>query len=824
MKRLATIIITLSILFINLGSYAAEAPGLVKGKVIDSKTKEPIEFVTVSVKKKGVEGYLPKATVTDHEGNFLLGNLSDDTYTLNISFVGYTPFERDITITSSANTINLKQISLSENDIMLNEVQVTGIRSQMKFELDKKIFNVDQSIASTGGTASDVLSNIPSVEVDNEGEVSLRGNTAVTIWINGKASGLSAENRAQILQQLPAETIEKIEVITNPSAKYSPEGTAGIINIVLKEDRKAGYYGSAQVGGDTRGGYNASANINYNSGKLDAYASLGFRHREHKNGGYTDRTNIGSNGSTTYLNQNSYGKGDGNNIFTRMGLTYRATKNDHLSLNGFGMFGSGNRKNTVDYLSNIPNSYYQSQRITSSDNDMNGGNIQLGYKRVFSENSNLDFTVSYNQWNMDGTSVFNQSSLYANGTETASYQKQTNDINNRNWEFQLDYTNTINESHKIEAGYKGTLGHENSPVETMSGANESSATPTPELYNRFIYDQDIHAIYATYSGKYNKFNYQVGLRGEYSNIETKSPGYGQTESDVTPYKNDYFSLFPSAFISYSLPDNNEVQINYTRRISRPWGGQLNPFMNITDSTNISFGNPRLSPQYSNAFELNYIKSWDNHMFSLSGYYRTTDDVIQRIRFLDGSVMKTTFENVSQTISAGSEFVLKNRLFKILDLTTTVNLFYYKLDDFSYMPEGAVSPVTGEAQEDFSWNARMIANVALPKSYSLQLNGSYNAREVVAQGYRRSNYSLDGGIRKSFNDLSVSINARDILDSRKRKMVTSGAGFEQISENWWGGRQFGITLTYSFGNMKGKRPQNREPQGGSDYNMEGGDYQ
>lgn len=801
---------------------AAEAPGLVRGKVIDSKTKEPLEFVTISVKKKGAEGYLPKATITDHEGNFVLGNLDNDTYILNISFVGYTPYEQDIIISPAASTITLRQISLSENDIMLNEVQVTGIRSQMRFELDKKVFNVDQNIASTGGTASDVLSNIPSVEVDNEGEVSLRGNSSVTIWINGKASGLSAENRAQILQQLPAETIEKIEVITNPSAKFSPEGTAGIINIVLKENRRAGYYGSVQAGADTRGGYNASANINYNSGKLDAYASLGYRHRRHKSGGYSDRNNYSAS-DTTYLNQTTKGKGDGDHIFTRLGLTYRVTKNDHLSVSGFGMFGSGTRKNTVDYLSNVPNSYYQSRRISSSDNDMTGGNVQLGYKHIFSENSNLDFTASYNRWSMDQSSVFDQSSLYANGSNTTSYQKQTNDINNHNWEFQLDYTNTFNENHKIEAGYKGTLGQENSPVETFSGTNENNAVPTPELYNRFIYDQDIHALYATYSGKYNKFNYQVGLRGEYSNISTRSPGYGQTESDVAPYKNDYFSLFPSAFIAYSLPNDNEIQVNYTRRISRPWGGQLNPFMNITDSTNISFGNPYLSPQYSNAFELNYIKSWDNHMFSFSGYYRTTDDVIQRIRFIEDNVMKTTHENITQSISAGTELVLKNRLFKILDLTTTVNLFYYKLDGFNYQPPGASSIVTGEAQEDFSWNARIIANVALPKSYTLQLNGNYNAREVIAQGYRRSNYSLDAGIRKSFNDLSISINARDLLDSRKREMVTSGEGFYQVSENWWGGRQFGLTLTYSFGNMKGKRPQQRESSQGNDYNMEGGDY-
>ena len=210
----------------------------------------------------------PIGATTDPDGNFVLHNVKPGDYLLDVSFMGYLAYEKEIAISSSSKIIDLNKIELSENALQLNDVKVTGMKTQMQFDIDKKIFNVDKSISSTGGSASDVLKNIPSVEVDNEGEVSLRGSSAVTIWINGKASGLSAENRAQILQQRPAESIEKIEVITNPSAKFSPEGTAGIINIVLKEDRAAGYYGSLQAGGDSRGGYNGSANINMNSANL----------------------------------------------------------------------------------------------------------------------------------------------------------------------------------------------------------------------------------------------------------------------------------------------------------------------------------------------------------------------------------------------------------------------------------------------------------------------------------------------------------------------------------------------------------------------------
>jgi len=811
--RLLFIYIVLTIVTAGNLISANQASGSIRGKVVDANTSTPLEFVNVVLRQQGVENAVPLGSITDEDGNFILSNVPLGNYILQISFIGYGTYEQDVSLSAGRSSVNLQLIYLSEDTQTLNEVQVIGMRSQMRFEIDKKVFNVDQNIASTGGSASDILENIPSIEVDNEGEISLRGNSAVTIWINGKASGLSADNRAQILEQLPAESIERIEVITNPSARYSSEGTAGIINIILKRDRKAGYYGSAQAGVDSRGGYNASANINYNSGPLDAYASLGYRRRERRGGGFSDRMNYNET-DTTFLNQESTNKGHNGNIFTRMGLTYRVTEKDHLSLSAFGMFGNGNNNRTTDYLSNAPGSYTNSRRIALSDNDMKGGNIELGYKREFKEDHNIDFTASYNKWNMDETSIYDQASLFADGSTVNSFQKQLRDINSHNWEFQIDYINKFHENHKVEAGYKGTLGREDSPVETYSGQTEMTAVFDNTLYNRFLYNRDIHAFYATYSGKWDALSYQVGLRGEYSNISTRSPGYGESKESVTPYKDDYFSLFPSAFLSYTLPNDNEVQINYTRRISRPWGGQLNPFMNITDSTNISFGNPYLTPQYSNAFELNYIKNWDNHLLSFSGYFRTTDDVIQQISYRDGDVMKSTFQNISQTTSAGTEIVSKNNLFRLLDLTTTVNLYYYKLDGFTYIPMDGIDPVTGDGQEDFTWNVRMIANIKLPKAYTIQLNGNYNAKQVTAQGYRKANYSLDGGIRKSFRELSVSINARDLLDSRKWASVTSGAGFEQVSENWFGGRQVGITLTYSFGNMKPKRQPNRQRENNS----------
>ena len=794
----------------------------ITGKVIDASTKQGMEFANISLRKTGSKEFI-KGTVSDQLGAFRLDGVSNGNYVVAVSVVGYATFEKELTIGTGQKTINLRNILLKEDTQLLNEVQVVGQRSQMKFEIDRKVFNVDQSLATAGGSASDVLGNIPSVQVDPEGEVSLRGNSSVTVWINGKESGLSADNRAQILEQLPAESIERVEVITNPSAKYNPEGTAGIINIVLKKNRKAGYYGSLQAGVDTRGGYNAAGNVNFSSGKFESFVNVGPRVRKSEGEGYTNRQNLDDNGNpVSYLNQLRNDEDTRKPVIARMGTTYHATDKDHFSFSGFGLLGRGDETDWLNYTSNIPGSFTNSLRTSAEKRKMNIGNFEIGYKRDFSEKSNLDLSASYNLVNITPESSFLQVSNYAGGTSTSSYQFQENVMKPRKWEFQADYVTEFGEQNKIEAGYKGEFLTSKSKVSTYSGTSEGNAAFNEGLYNNFTYDQNVNALYATYSKRINRFGIQLGLRGEHTRTNTNSLGYNQSETDHPAYKDDYFSFYPSAFLSYQLPSNNELQLNYTRRVSRPWGGQLNPFVNLTDSTNISYGNPLLLPQYSNSLELNYIKNWENHTLSASLYYRNTDNVIQRISYRDGDIMKSTFENIAKTQSAGTELILKNNLFRMIDLTSTLNFYYNKLDGFSYLPAGATTPVVGEADEDFSWSARIIANVMLPWGVSLQATGDYNSRELVAQGYRKANHAIDLGLRKSFLDrkLSLTINTRDLLNSRKRETITSGSGFSQESVFARSGRTVGFTLTYNFGNMKGgsKRPDRQEQQNNGDGGM------
>ena len=802
----------LLLLLVLPSGMTAQSTGSISGKVIDGESNEPLGFVTVAVVPEGSNTPVAGCS-SDDEGVFEISNIKKGKYTVRFSYVGYLNDSCSVNITNAP--CKLGTIKLRNDRKLLKEIVVTEQRSQMSFDIDKRVFTVDQSIANTGGTASDVLADIPSVEVDTEGTVSLRGSESVTVWINGKASGLTGDNQGDILQQLPAGSIERIEVITNPSAKHSPEGTAGIINIILKRDRKAGYYGNAQAGADTRGGFNVGGNFNYSSGVVDAYAGLNYRNMRFNNEGYTNTRYFGT--SNSYINQTSIGSHNPNNIFARAGVTWHITENDDIFANVTGMFGSGKHRSNIkaesgslDEEKNPTEPTELKRRTTEQDGTPRMYNAEIGYTHRWSDTHFIDFSLGYNSWQQTREAIYRQENiLTASNDTTRSYQFQDNRNRSDKAEIKLDYQYKINDNHRIEAGYKGDFANDNSPVKTYT--DEKHKNIDQKLYNEFYYKQQTHALYGTYSGRAGRFGFQLGLRGEYWNVKTRSIDWNDKQAGIEkPYdSNDFFKLFPSVFLSYEISKGHEIQANYTRRLRRPWGGQLNSFQNISDSTNISYGNPKLTPEYSNAYELNYIKNWEKHTLSLSAYYRTTDDVIERISYNEGKVIYTTHENVAQTQSAGLEIIGKNKLFKFLDLTTSVNLFYYKLDAFEYTIREHT--ITGKANENFSWNARMTASVLLPWNITMQVTGRYNARRIVAQGYREPDYMLDIGLRKVFNQSwSLSLNARDLLNSRHRHSVTENDNFYRDSKSLHGGRTFGFTLTYNFGNMKAKMPK-RKPQ-------------
>ena len=790
--------------------------GNVSGKVYNKETGEPMDFVTVQLWDAAGKKPLQINGVTGDDGSFMLRDVPDGSYLVKITNVGSVNQERPVTVKGADVTVG--NVNLADDAKLLKEVVVEGVRSQMRFELDRKVFQVDSNIASAGSSASELLESIPSIEVDQDGEVSLRGNSSVTVWINGKDSGLTADNRAQILEQIPGESIDRIEVITNPSAKYSPEGTAGIINIILKKDRRSGYFGSAELSANSRGGGNASVNINYNTSKWDTYASVGFRMR-HNKGGSLMRRDF-EDGTYTYSDGRS--RKHGNNVFFRLGATYHLTDNDDFYLNGFGMFGHRWGHTDTDFSSNVPGNWLSDLQLSRNRGDNRGAHGEFGYTHRFSDTQSIDANIGYNHWGGPQWNSYLEDEIWPDDVHEAAYREQEMPLNVNTWEAKLDYTNTFSQYLKLEAGFNGTYSHENTPNTTWRGTSADDMTLAENLYNRFIYTNNISALYFTLGGKVGNFSYSGGLRSESWQVRARSLEYGQTEADAPEYKINKFALFPSVYLSYALPHDNELQLNYTRRIRRPWGGQLNSFRDISDPTAVSYGNPALQPEFSNSFELNYLKSWTYHMISVSAYLRQASDVMNRLSYLDGDVMYTTWANVSSRVNSGVEIVSKNQLFaNWLDLTTTVNLYNNHISAWNHTMHSVTGKdieLSNRSQNSFAWDARVMANVKLPWQLAFQATGRYSSAHKEAQGSHQGGWSVDLGLRKTLGNWSFSLNCRDLFDSRRFKNTTYGPGYEQHNERWRGGRQLRLTIKYSFGNMKGKRDRNNdiEPMDTSGY--------
>ncbi|MCQ2346048.1 MAG: TonB-dependent receptor [Paludibacteraceae bacterium] len=837
MKKLSSILLILSI------SISLSAVNSISGRVLDASTRQIIDFANVALSQAG-DGKLVTGTSTDIDGKFTLSGMADGTYKVTISFMGYNDWSKTVTIKGQA--VDLGKIYLEENTQDLQEVEVVGQGTTMRFELDKKVFSVDQNIAATGGSATDALEQVPSVDVDQDGNISLRNSDAVEIWINGRPSGLSAENRGDILKQMPAESIKEIEVITNPSAKYSPEGTAGIINLVMKKDRKAGYYGSLNLNLDyylakpwnIPPGGRAGFNFNFNKGIVDGYFNIGYHYHTSNGSSMTDRYNF-SQSDTTHLLQNGESHHNGGGMFLRAGLDIHVTDRSSIGLSGFGMVTSPNDK-TNGFFSNWsinPNSYElydvthyvgpqsednEETLLRKYDRTQQGRGYHPGYNAMidwrFEINKQHKFSMSaqFDEfiWNSDHYYIqtdynpADEAELFS----TVQEQKTAND--DKRVQLKADYEWKPTEQSRFEAGWQTDLAWRSTLAEAWNCSNNEGYERTEELtsiYNDFKNNEQNHALYITYGNRFwNKFSVQVGLRGEYFMRHIESSYY--MDGTLKPYTQDtsYFQAFPSVYLSYDFGNGHELQANYTRRIDRPRGHQINPRQDISDSTNISYGNPSLLPQYSSSVELNYLKNWDRHVLSAGLFYRYADEVTQNIKFIDGSVMRNTFVNLGKRHEAGIEVVVKNRLFgEVLQLTTSANFYYNRLDAATYTPilNGITLPqVEIKEQNIFAGSVRLSANFMFTKTFTGQISGRYRSPRVVAQGRTSHNYSIDLGLRKTFlnNTLALALNVRDLLNSRARKTYSEGDGFWQFNQNRWSSRTISLNFTYNFGNTQPKR--------------------
>ncbi len=768
------------------------AIGKIRGVVLDNKNKVPVEFSTIALYRKK-DSTLVTGTVADNKGAFELTSLEFGRYYMKVNFIGYKVSSIDtLMITPKHTEINIGIIRLHSSNEQLNEVEVSTEKSSMQLGIDRKIFNVEKSIVSDGGSASDVLKNIPSVSVDIDGNVSLRGSQNVTVLVDGRPSSITGTNKAAILQQLPASSIESIELITNPSAKYDPDGMSGIINIVLKKNKLAGLNGGVSVSVGTFDKYSGSANISYRNSKLNIYANFGYRDHTRTGSGWSNRQNILTD-TTFFLNSESSSLNRNTSSNLKAGIDFYL--NDKNTL-GFSV--SGNKG--LEY--GLSNSYYSEVSGTnetsatywrdekSSDAPQNI-DYNLNFRRTFTKpKQELTFDATYssssgkaisNYSERDYTGKYGVKNNYPFRQNTST--KSANGVTN----MQLDYSQPLKNQMKLEAGGKVILRNIDSKFvsETYSYTVQDFLYDT-QVNNDFLYHENIYAAYATFQGQIKKFGYQLGLRGEQANTQSLLVTTGES------YKNNYANLFPSVHLSYKINKDNEFQLSYSRRINRPNTRSLNPFKDMSDPYNIRVGNPFLKPEYINSYELSYMKYWEKAVLTSSVYYRKTEGVISRIKTLgDSTISYVTMVNLTSSSSYGFELIAKNDITKWWNTTASVNLFQTVIDG---------SNVDADLQNNnFSYELKLISNMKFFKNLDFQVTANYSGPSITAQGKVKEVFTIDSGIKNDiFRNASLSLNVSDITNARRMRWESEGSNFTQTMQRRRESRIATLTFSYRFG--------------------------
>lgn len=766
---------------------------LVSGRVYDGTAKEDFAFVNVSLAT--AEGRIAAAALTDETGAFQL-SAPEGKYRLSISFLGYNDYAHEVVL--SKTPLRLPRITLTENSQQLSEIQVSGQRSGMRLDIDKKVFDVGQNIVADGASASELLQNIPTVDVDTEGNVSMRGNSSVEIWINGRATGLSDTDKGQILEMLPAESIERVELISNPSAKYNPEGSAGIINIVLKSGSSGQYLGSLSVGKNYQEaspypGGNIGASYTRMQGKWSFSLNASVRSRRNDNAAYTHRKTFEQQ-DTTLFNKDNSSANDRVNGFLKASLTYSPTDADIVGVQAYGMYGIQLTNKLMSYQSTLKGELLnQNYRQTHSNAQTGFYNVGADYTHHFvKERHWISALAQYRSRLRNSESLYHNHDFDGQNTRNDN-QKQTASDNNGTATLQLDYLNKTRGKSTWEAGLKADLTTDNSVDRSYdSTAVGPTWTEDPAKYNPFLYKERIYAAYVSYSNKFDWFSFQAGVRGEY------------TSTEAGEVKRRYFEPFPTLYLSFELNQTNELQANYTRRINRPRGRRINSYVDRSDQTNITYGNPLLMPEYANVVELNYLKTWEKHTLTVSSFYRYTENVIQQVRTVKQDTMVTTYDNIASSQQAGLELIAKNRLFNnYLDLTSSASAYYHYL--------GGNSTYQIEPTENFSCKIKINGIVKIYKNISAQLSAYYQSPSLIAQGKTTSSYGLDLGAKASFfeKQLVLSFTVRDVLNTRNHAIdYTYSSNFVQEAGRSSVGRNYRLSLTWNFGNLSSKQKKQR----------------
>lgn len=837
--------------------------GAFYGKLIEAKSMKPIEYASVQLLQNKFDSATKKrkevaiaGMITKANGEFRLENIpAFGQFKLQVTVVGFKPYEQtvsfdlkpgggnngDMATMMSALDKDLGNIKVDIEDKVLENVTVTSEKPSLQLGIDRKIFNVDKNIVSAGGTAVDIMRNVPSLNVDIDGNVSLRNN-APQIFVDGRPTTME-------LDQIPADAIESVEIITNPSAKFDASGgSAGILNIILKKNRKVGYNGSIRTNIDSRGRIGLGGDINIRQNKINAFVSGNFNQRRSIGTGTTERLSLIDNPDIS-LFQTDRSEFDGNFIFGRAGIDYFITNRSTLSGSvnlGKGSFNPLNATNLLTDTLSTPVSTSLTKRYSDMTREFNNLGASINFKHNFPK-AGRELTADINYRGRTGPNDNLITTEYYNPDLTTikdiQKQRQIGDGDNNSIIFQGDFVNPISNNSKLELGVRAAFS-ENTSTNAFYTVDPVTGDLTIQPASQIDYTSNdrVLAAYTTFSNKIKDFGYQLGLRIESSNYK------GELAKTNEKFDIDFpVSLFPSVFLSQKMKSDQELQLNYSRRINRPNFWQLSPFIDSSDFLNLSKGNPGLKPEFTNSIELSYQKIFKNKdNLLLSAYYKNTNDLITRFQEVETEPITgkdqliNTYINANSSYVTGFEATLKNNIVKWWELTTNLNIFTSKIDiDDPSIPQ----------QDQFaSWFVKINNNFKASNKLSFQLSGSYQSKTILppggsggggggrgggpggmfgqstsAQGYVRPVYYVDAAIRYNFmkdNKASLSINMNDIFRTRVSDTHSESPFFIQDVFRRRDPQILRINFSWRFGKFdaslfKRKSNKNQEDQNGMD---------
>jgi len=804
-----------------LKTYAQAPADIVKytitGKVIDDELEVPLEYATISVENVN-DPSIVNGSVTDADGKFSI-EVKEGTYNIVVEFISYQTKEfnnRNIT-----GDLNLGTIKLGLGSENLDEVVVRAETTQVDVRLDKKIYNIGKDLTTAGGTVSDALNNVPSVTVDIDGAISLRGNENVKILINGKPSAMAGFGDTNVLNNLPADAIQRVEVITSPSARYDAEGTAGILNIILSQKETLGFNGSITLNAGTPANAGATANLNYRTDKFNLFTTTGFRYFDAPGGGFFD-TRYFENSETEY--SRIYEDRDidrlNRNFNTNFGMEYFI--NDQSSITGTVFYRGGEdvdvTTNASDYYTLEDGLALQSTRREEQNENDNSWQLALNYINNFNDKGHkltADFQYETDKETQFTTIRERIDSNPANINFPLIDENINTTEDQKEYLIQADYVLPFNEDSQFEAGYRGNFENEITDYD-LRQENEISGqlVYNDTLSNVFDYSENVNAVYTQYGSKFGDFSFLLGLRLENTQLKGKIDTE-LTEDELeeafgipisTDFDNNYLGLFPTVNIIYEVQENENITLGYNRRINRPRGWFINPFPSRSSTNNVFQGNPNLSPAYSNAFDLGYLRRWEKLTLTSSIYYQHETDSFERIEdnVAGTNVVRTIPVNLSSNDRTGAELGILYNPAEWLRLNGSFNYFRFKTEgDFNGRSYDA---------ENNSWFARFSSKVTLPAKIDWQTNAFYRGAYESVQGNQEGILSLDLAFSKDiFNEnATVSLNVRDLLNSRKRDSYTLTDTYERDSEfQWRQGQNFTVSLIYRFNQQKQRQNRRNE---------------